>query len=51
MNGYHNGDQRRKPDGKPRRSFDMRGKRLFDNLDDEEQKAIRVLSGFFRGKL
>jgi len=48
---FHNGDQRHKPDGKPRRSFDMREKRLFDNLDDEERKAIRMLSDLFRGKL
>lgn len=36
----HNGDQRRVPDQKPRRSFDMRKKRLFDQLDDVEREAL-----------
>lgn len=39
----HNGDQRNKPDGEPRRSFDMRHKRLFDQLDEEESKAVQGL--------
>jgi len=33
---FHNGDQRNKPDKKPRRSFDLREKRLFEQLDEEE---------------
>jgi hypothetical protein len=40
---FHNGDTRRAPDGKPRRSFDLRAKRLFEQLDEEENKAV---SGF-----
>ena len=44
----HNGDQRRKPDGRPRRSFDMRTKRLFDQLDDVERQAVQALHELFR---
>ncbi|MBL7154843.1 MAG: hypothetical protein ISS79_14095 [Phycisphaerae bacterium] len=40
----HNGDQRDAPDGKPRRSFDMREQRLFDQLDDVEKEALERLS-------
>ncbi|HXG23344.1 MAG TPA: hypothetical protein VNJ09_02220 [Chthonomonadales bacterium] len=36
----HNGDERNKPDGRPRRSFDLREKRLFEQLDKEERKAL-----------
>ena len=36
----HNGSQRNAPDGQPRRSFDLRERRLFDHLDTEELKAI-----------
>ena len=36
----HNGSQRNAPDGQPRRSFDLRERRLFDQLDTEELKAI-----------
>ena len=36
----HNGSQRNDPDGQPRRSFDLRERRLFDQLDIEELKAI-----------
>ena len=36
----HNGSQRNDPDGQPRRSFDLRERRLFDQLDMEELKAI-----------
>ncbi len=38
---FHNGSQRRGPDQQPRRSFDMRKKRLFDQLDPEEQKVVK----------
>ncbi|MBI1901591.1 MAG: hypothetical protein HYS13_10845 [Planctomycetia bacterium] len=37
---FHNGDERARTDGKPRRSFDLRASRLFEQLDDEERKAI-----------
>jgi hypothetical protein len=36
----HNGDQKDKPQSKPRRSFDMREARLFDQLDEQEMKFI-----------
>jgi len=35
----HNGQQRGAPGNLPARSFDLREKRLFDQLDDEERKA------------
>jgi CubicO group peptidase (beta-lactamase class C family) len=41
----HNGDQRRQPDGRPRRSFDLRHQRLFEQLDTEEMKFLRLLGG------
>ncbi len=37
----HNGDQKDRPENRPRRSFDMRDARLFGQLDDEEKKFIR----------
>jgi len=37
---FHNGDQRERPDGQPRRSFDLRQKRLFEQLDDEERAFL-----------
>lgn len=36
----HNGSQRNSPEGQPRRSFDLRERRLFDQLDMEELKAV-----------
>jgi hypothetical protein len=36
----HNGDQRHVPDQRPRRSFDMREKRLFEQLDAVEREAL-----------
>lgn len=41
---FHNGDTRGAPDGRPRRSFDLRDGRLFDQLDAEERKVIAGLS-------
>jgi len=45
---FHNGDTRKHPEFKPRRSFDMREQRLFEQLDQEERKFVeaagRVLS-------
>lgn len=46
----HNGNSQHKPDGKPRRSFDMREHRLFDQLDGEEKKALKILSEIFTPK-
>jgi len=40
---FHNGDERAAKDGQPRRSFDLREKRLFEQLDEEEIKAIALL--------
>jgi hypothetical protein len=37
---FHNGDQRNRPDGQPRRSFDVRHQRLFEQLDDEERAFL-----------
>jgi endo-1,4-beta-mannosidase len=40
---FHNGDQRDDPRRAPRRSFDLREKRLFEQLDEEEQKFLAAL--------
>lgn len=40
---FHNGDARDAGDGMPRRSFDLTGRRLFDQLDEEEMKALELL--------
>ncbi len=37
---FHNGTQRNAPDQQPRRSFDLRIARLFDQLDDEEREVV-----------
>ena len=37
---FHNGTQRNAPDQQPRRSFDLHSRRLFDQLDNEEQKVV-----------
>jgi hypothetical protein len=40
---FHNGDQRKRDDGRPRRSFDLREQRLFDQLDEEEKAFLKLL--------
>ena len=40
----HNGAQRTTPDNQPRRSFDMRQQRLFDQLDDVERTVVAQAS-------
>ena len=40
---FHNGDQRGASDGQTRRSFDLRSRRLFDQLDKQEHKAVEML--------
>lgn len=40
----HNGDQRDQPDERPRRSFDLREKRLFEQLDEEERKVVEAIA-------
>jgi hypothetical protein len=46
----HNGDQKDKPESKPRRSFDMREKRLFDQLDRVEIEALEKISEIVPGR-
>ncbi len=41
---FHNGGQRTSPDNQPRRSFDMRQQRLFDQLDEEERKVVEAVA-------
>jgi hypothetical protein len=41
---FHNGDQRKGPDGRPRRSFDLREQRLFDQFDSEEKAFLEWLA-------
>jgi hypothetical protein len=45
---FHNGTQRNAAGQEPRRSFDLRAKRLFDQLDPEELKVVRVAAGTTR---
>jgi histidinol phosphatase-like enzyme len=40
---FHNGDQRKGNDGRPRRSFDLREQRLFEQLDEEERAFLKLL--------
>jgi hypothetical protein len=40
---FHNGDNRFGIDSRPRRSFDMRNRRLFDQLDPVEREALKRL--------
>lgn len=40
----HNGAQRNAPGQQPRRSFDLRDRRLFDQLDEEEQEVVAKAS-------
>ena len=45
---FHNGPERSKPGSEPRRSFDLRQHRLFEQLDNIEQEALARLSQMFR---
>lgn len=40
---FHNGHSKSGPEGRPRRSFDLREKRLFEQLDDPERELIARL--------
>ena len=40
---FHNGDQAGHPEGKPRRSFDLREHRLFEQFDPVESKTVGML--------
>lgn len=42
---FHNGDAKTHPEGKPRRSFDLRDQRLFEQLDPQEQKFVEAAAG------
>ena len=41
---FHNGDNRWGQDGQPRRSFDMRNRRLFEQLDTVELETLKKLA-------
>lgn len=41
---FHNGGQRGKPEEQPRRSFDLRAKRLMEQLDAEEMKVVKSVN-------
>ena len=41
---FHNGDQRGTPGHQPRRSFDLHERRLFEQLDEVERKALPRLA-------
>jgi hypothetical protein len=40
---FHNGGTRSASDERPRRSFDLRERRLLDQLDEEEKKALEAI--------
>jgi hypothetical protein len=42
---FHNGDTRGAKDHEPRRSFDLRSRGLFEQLDGEEKKFLATLTG------
>jgi hypothetical protein len=44
---FHNGDERTAEDGQPRRSFDLRAQRLFDQFDSEERTVLEMLRARF----
>jgi hypothetical protein len=46
---WHNGDNRAAKDGQPRRSFYLREQRLFAQLDEEERRALPLLSEVMAG--
>jgi hypothetical protein len=45
---FHNGAQRGAPDNLPRRSFDLRERRLLDQLDDEERRVVAAVGAEVR---
>ena len=46
---FHNGSQKGTLEARPRRSFDLRDKRLFDQLDEEEKRALEQLRVKLKG--
>jgi len=47
---FHNGAQRATPDSRPRRSFDMRLRRLFEQLDEQERKVAEAIRPELHGR-
>jgi hypothetical protein len=47
----HNGAERGAPGNRPRRSFDLRTQRLFDQLDVEEQKVVAKIKAIMADAL
>jgi hypothetical protein len=47
---FHNGSQRNSTSGEPRRSFDLRASRLFDQLDEEERKVMAEAASLVTSK-
>lgn len=47
---FHNGSERTTRDHLPARSFDLRQKRLFEQLDAEEQKVVNAVAGAVRNR-
>jgi hypothetical protein len=45
---FHNGSQSNTPNKEPRRSFDLRARRLFDQLDAEERKVVSGAAALVR---
>ena len=45
---FHNGDQKNQPESRPRRSFDLRDSRLFDQLDSEEKAFLERLPALLK---
>ncbi|NOY83077.1 MAG: hypothetical protein GXP31_18920 [Kiritimatiellaeota bacterium] len=45
---FHNGDQKDRAESKPRRSFDMRRRRLFDQFDAAERQVVREVGKIVR---
>lgn len=45
---FHNGDNRWGRDARPRRSFDMRQRRLFEQLDSVELEAVKKMAATVR---
>ncbi|MBN1124397.1 MAG: hypothetical protein JXA82_05260 [Sedimentisphaerales bacterium] len=47
---FHNGGQRTESDEQPRRSFDLRRKRLFEQLDEVERQMLTSLPSLFKDR-
>jgi hypothetical protein len=47
---FHNGQQENAADNRPRRSFDLRERRLFDQLDDVERQVVQHAGSELKGR-